>query len=383
MGVIFMDYKNYASNYKDCLWVKFEELERFMIDALKSYKVPEDDAKIICDVLIESDKRGIDSHGIGRLKPIYLDRIDKGILSPITKITKIKETETTAVYDGNNGFGHVIGKYAMNTAIEKAKKYGMGMTVVRNSTHYGIAGYYTSMASQAGMIGISGTNARPSIAPTFGVENMLGTNPITFGMPTDEDFEFSLDCATSTAQRGKIEVYGRANKEIPKGWVIGEDGKTRTDTIQILKDLSTGKAALTPLGGVGEDGSGYKGYGYATVVEILCAALQNGDYLKALNDTDENGKPKASRLGHFFIAINIENFISLNIFKSIAGGILRELRASKKSLGEERIFTAGEKEHISREYRMKHGCPVPTVLQKQMSEIRDKYQLSYTFEWDK
>lgn len=378
-----MDYKNYADNYKDCIWVDFETLESFMTDALVAYKVPSKDAEIVCDVLIESDKRGIDSHGIGRLKPIYLDRIDKGILTPSTKIDLIKETETTAVFDGNNGMGHVVSKHAMQVAIDKAKRYGMGMTVVRNSTHYGIAGYYTSMASNAAMIGISGTNARPSIAPTWGVENMLGTNPLTFGIPTDEAFEFVLDCATSTAQRGKIEVYGRKGETLPEGWVIGEDGKTRTDTAQILKDLSTGKAALTPLGGVGEDRAGYKGYGYATVVEILSAALQNGDYLKALNDTDENGKPKASRLGHFFIAINIENFIDIKTFKFIAGSIVRELRDSKKAEGAWKIFTPGEKEHIAREYRMKHGCPVPSVLQKQMTEIRDKFNLNYKFIWDK
>lgn len=378
-----IDYQNYADNYKDCIWVDFKILESFMKDALVSFKVPEKDADIVTDVLIESDKRGIDSHGIGRLKPIYLDRIDKGILTPTTKIDTIKETDTTAVYDANNGMGHVASKYAMQVAIDKAKKHGMGMTVIRNSTHYGIAGYYTTMASDNNMIGISGTNARPSIAPTWGVENMLGTNPITFGIPTDEKFDFSLDCATSTSQRGKIEVYGRANKELPPGWVIGEDGKTRTDTLQILKDLSSGKAALTPLGGVGEDGSGYKGYGYATVVEILCAALQNGDYLKDLNDTDENGKPKASKLGHFFIAINIENFIDPKIFRSIAGNIARGLRESKKAPGAYKIFTPGEKEFLAREYRMKHGCPVPEVLQKQMVEIRDRFSLNYKFAWDK
>lgn len=378
-----MDYKNYADNYKDCVWVDFKLLESFMKDTLMAYKVPEKDADIITDVLIESDKRGIDSHGIGRLKPIYLDRIDKGILTPTTKIDTIKETETTAVYDANNGMGHVVSKYAMQIAIDKAKKYGMGMTVVRNSTHYGIAGYYTSMASENNMIGISGTNARPSIAPTWGVENMLGTNPMTFGIPTDEAFDFSLDCATSTAQRGKIEVYGRSGKELPEGWVIGEEGETRTDTLQILKDLSTGKAALTPLGGVGEDRSGYKGYGYATVVEILSAALQNGDYLKELNDTDDNGKSKASRLGHFFIAINIENFIDPKIFRMIAGNIVRGLRDSKKAPGAYKIYTAGEKEYIAREYRLKNGCPVPEVLQKQMTELRDRLSLNYKFAWDK
>ena len=181
-------------------------LERFMRDALVAAGVPEPDAAIIADVLIESDKRGIDSHGIGRLKPIYLDRIEAGILNPVTRIEVVRDQLTAAVLDGHNGMGHVVGVRAMEMAIEKARTYGMGMVAVRNSTHYGIAGYYVTMATDAGMIGVSGTNARPSIAPTGGVENMLGTNPLTWGLPTDEPFPFVLDCATSVSQRGKIEV---------------------------------------------------------------------------------------------------------------------------------------------------------------------------------
>ncbi len=179
----------------------------------------------------------------------------------------------------------VVAKKAMQMAIDKAKQHGMGMTVARNSTHYGIAGYYASMAINAGMIGMTGTNARPSIAPTFGVENMLGTNPLTIGFPTDEEFPFILDCATSVTQRGKIESYSRAGKELPPGWVIDENGNTRTDTDQVLIDLTKGKAALTPLGGLGEDTAGYKGYGYATA-EVLSAAFPpERRILKALNGT--------------------------------------------------------------------------------------------------
>nr|MDA3852591.1 Ldh family oxidoreductase [Spirochaetaceae bacterium] len=177
----------YADAYKNCSWIKFDMLESFMTDSLISAGLSEKDAKIVADVLMESDRRGIDSHGIGRLKPIYIDRIDWGILNPQTKIDLIKETETTAVLDGNNGMGHVVSHRAMEMAIEKAKKLGMAMVAVRNSTHYGIAGYYASMAAKAGLIGITGTNARPSIAPTLGVENMLGTNPLTIGLPTDEE----------------------------------------------------------------------------------------------------------------------------------------------------------------------------------------------------
>ena len=372
----------YQDEYKNCVWMDFETLERFMKDALVCFGVPRADAEIVGDVLIESDKRGIDSHGIGRLKPIYLDRIDDGIQNPITKIDIIKETETTAVLDGNNGMGHVVSKKAMQMAIDKAKAHGMGMTVVRNSTHYGIAGYYSLMAIKAGMIGMTGTNARPSIAPTFGVENMLGTNPLTIGFPTDEEFPFLLDCATSVTQRGKIESYDRAGKTLPPGWVIDENGNTRTDTKQVLIDLTKGKAALTPLGGLGEETGGYKGYGYATVVEVLSAALQDGAFLKALNGFDENGKKIPYPLGHFFIAINIENFMGLEVFKRIAGAIMRDLRNSKKAPGQERIYTAGEKEWVAWQYRKEHGCPVPAVLQKQMNEIRKRFSMNYTFPWD-
>ncbi|WP_319476365.1 Ldh family oxidoreductase [Marispirochaeta aestuarii] len=372
----------YQDEYADCSWVDFDLLESFMKDCLIESGVPEKDARVVTDVLITSDKRGIDSHGIGRLKPIYIDRIDQGILNPVTSIDVVKETETSAVLDGNNGMGHVVAKTAMEMAIEKAGKHGMGMSVVRNSTHYGIAGYYALMACNAGMIGITGTNARPSIAPTFGVENMLGTNPLTIGFPTDEEFPFVLDCASSVTQRGKIEMYGRSGKELPPGWVIGRDGKTRTDTQQVLKDLSTGGAALAPLGGLGEDGAGYKGYGYATVVEVLSAALQGGSFLRDLNGFDRGGKRIPYPLGHFFIAINTEFFMGLETFKRIAGAIMRDLRSSQKAEGEERIYTAGEKEWIAWNYRKTGGCPVPPVLQKQMQELRDCWKMDYRFPWD-
>ena len=183
----------------------FERMEEFMKKSFAAVGVPEEEAAICAKVLIESDKRGIDSHGVGRFKPIYIDRIEDGIQKPITEFEIIRDNKATAVIDGHDGMGHVIGTKAMQMAIDKAKEHGLGMVVVRNSTHYGIAGYYALMASKNNMIGITGTNARPSIAPTFGVENMLGTNPLTIGFPTDEDFPFVIDCATSITQRGKIE----------------------------------------------------------------------------------------------------------------------------------------------------------------------------------
>lgn len=350
------------------VWVNFDTMEKFMVDVFKGIGVPEDDAKICAEILITSDKWGIDSHGTNRLKPIYYDRIKAGIQHPVTNFEIVKEGPTTAVVDGHDGMGHVIGKRSMGMAIEKAKKYGMGMVVVRNSTHYGIAGYFAKMAIDQGMIGITGTNARPSIAPTFGVENMLGTNPLTFGIPSDEEFPFLLDCATSISQRGKIEVYDKLGKTLPEGWVIDENGNTMTDATETLDALVKGKAALAPLGGIGEDTAGYKGYGYATVVEILSAALQSGSYLKMLLGI-ENGKRVPYHLGHFFIAIDISAFVELDEFKKTTGNILRELRNSKKAPGQERIYTAGEKEYLAWLERKDKGVPLNEELQNEIKTL--------------
>lgn len=372
----------FDSQYKECSWLDFDYLEQFMQDALVAAGVPRDDARIVGEVLIASDKRGIDSHGIGRLKPIYIDRIRDGILDPVTRVEIVRQRKTTAVLDGHNGMGHVVARQAMAMAIDKAKAHGLGMTAVRNSTHYGIAGYYALMATEAGMIGMTGTNARPSIAPTLGVENMLGTNPLTIGLPTDEAFPFILDCATSVSQRGKIESYARMGKQLPPGWVIDLDGNDRTDTEQVLIDLTRDRAALTPLGGIGEEGAGYKGYGYATVVEVLCAALQDGAYLKMLNGFDENGKKIPYPLGHFFLAIDVSEFIDLDRFKHLSGEIMRDLRASRKAPGTERIYTAGEKEYLAWQYRKDRGCPVPAALRKDMETLRQWYNMPYRFPWE-
>lgn len=363
------------------VWMKFAEMESFMTDVFKGLGVPEDEAEICAGVLITADKRGIDSHGIGRLKTIYYDRIKDGIQFARTSFEIVREAPATAVVDGHHGMGMVIAQRSMKMAIEKAAKYGLGMVAARNSTHYGSCCYYALMAIEAGMIGITGTNARPSIAPTFGVENMLGTNPLVFGMPTDEDFPFVLDCATSVSQRGKIEVYDRAGKEIPAGWVIDENGRSLTDPAQILKDLVQGTCALVPLGGIGEETAGYKGYGYATVVEILAAALSGGAYLKMLLGF-ENGRKVPYCLGHFFLAIDIKAFIDPDEFKKIAGNICRELRGSKKMPGVKRIYTAGEKEHLAWLERKDKGVPVPETLQKEMIVMRnelglDQYQFSF------
>lgn len=363
-------------------YVSWELMNSFLIDAFKGYGVPEEDAKICADVLLESDRRGIESHGCNRFKPIYIDRIKKGTLLPTTNIEILKETPTTVVMDAHDGMGMVASHKMMEMLIEKAKQYGMAGGAIKNSTHYGIAGYWTSMACKEGLVGITGTNARPSIAPTFGVENMMGTNPLTFSLPTDEEFPFCLDCATSIVQRGKIEYYAREGKPTPAGMVVSETGEAMTDSEEILDALVKGTAALAPLGGIGDELAGYKGYGYAAVVEILSAALAGGQFMKALTGVSEDGKPQMYHLGHFFFVVDPDAFSGREEFKKIAGDICRALRASKKAPGSDRIYTAGEKEYLVWLERKDKGVPVSVSVQKDILQVRDELGLNYKFDFE-
>lgn len=303
--------------------VPVEAVESLMMDAFRAMDVPEDDAQICTKVLIASDLRGIESHGIGRLK-YYYDRIKAGIQSPRTELEIVHETETTVVADGHHGMGHVIAYRSMRMAIDKARDHGMGAAAVRNSTHFGIAGYYSLMAAAEGMMGLTVTNARPAIAPTFGTAPMLGTNPIAFAAPSDGPFPFCFDGATPITQRGKIEVLARAAEgPVPEGWLIDAQGQPATDAAKILKDLDMGEAAFLPLGGQGELYGGHKGYGLATMVEILSASLSGGAFLNELLGYASDGSRRPHMLGHFFLAIDVAHFQPMKASRRTTGQIMR------------------------------------------------------------
>ena len=363
-------------------YVSWDLMNDFMTDAFAAYGVPREDAAICADVLLESDRRGIESHGCNRFKPFYIDRIVKGTLLPVTEMEILKETPTTVVMDAHDGMGMVASYHMMKKLIEKAKTCGMAGGAIKNSTHYGIAGYWATMASREGMVGMTGTNARPSIAPTFGVDNMMGTNPLTFALPTDEEFPFCLDCATSIVQRGKIEYYARTGKKTPAGMVISQSGEAMTDSQEILKALMDGTAALAPLGGIGEEMAGYKGYGYAAVVEILSAALAGGQFLKALSGIAEDGSLRMHHIGHFFFVVDPDAFAGRETFRKTAGDICRALRASKKAAGCDRIYTAGEKEYLTWLERKDKGVPIGAGVQKELLAIRDEKNLPYHFPFE-
>ena len=355
--------------------VPVKDLVDFMIVALSKMGVPPEDARIIADVLITADLWGVRSHGVAHLK-MYHERIKIGLQLPVTKWKIVKDTPTTAVIDGGYGMGKVVGTHAMRLAIQKAKKLGLGAVAVRNSSHYGVAGYYPLMAVKEGLVGLSVTNAHPSTAPTFGTKPMLGTNPIAVATPTDEAFPYMYDASTSVIPRGKIEVAARANKPIPEGWVINEQGTAVTESITIISEMNKGNVALLPLGGMGELMGGHKGYGLSTFVEIFSAAFQNGAYLSMLHDTDHDGKTQFLRIGHFFLAINVEHFIPLEDFKYITGNMMRELRSSRKAADQPRIYTAGEKEYFNTKRNQADGVEITPGVQKALQVLRKELDIT-------
>ena len=312
--------------------VSWDVITNFVVDAFKGYGIPEEDAKICTDVLLESDRRGIESHGVNRFKPIYLDRIKSGVQKAVTNFEIVKETETTAVVDGHDGMGQVIGYKSMQMAIEKAKKYGMGMVVVRNSCHYGIAGYYTSMATKAGCIGMTGTNARPSVAPTWGTEGMFGTNPFTLGVPTDEPFDFNFDCATSITQNGKFEYYERIGEEVHPGTVIGEDGEPVTgDAGVALKRIrQQHRRRWSPWAASARRWADTRATASPcswSSCPPCCRTAISESSSTAWTRTATSARP---RLGHFFIAIDTNHFLGEELCRKKAGDIIRGVRASRR-----------------------------------------------------
>ncbi len=354
-------------------------VQDFIKDVFIQLGVSKNDAELCAEVLIASDRRGIESHGIGRLR-YYYARIKAGQHKVQTNFEITRESPTTAVVDGHHGIGMVIAKCSMQIAIDKARQYGMGAVAVRNSTHFGIAGYYALMAVQQGMIGLTVTNARPSVSPTFSVQPMLDTNPIAFGAPSDEEFPFLYDAATPIIQRGKVEVYSRLGKLMRNGWVVDQHNEYMKNPDEVLGALNEGTSALLPLGGKGEELGGHKGYGLGTIVEVLSASLQQGAFLYGLTGISDDGEFRPFRLGHFFMAINIENFCSLEEFKATTGKIMRDLRNARKAHGATRIYTAGEKEFEMEKVTAKNGIPIVPTLQKDLLFLKQELGLvKYNF----
>uniref|UniRef100_A0A7C4Y5Q9 Ldh family oxidoreductase n=1 Tax=candidate division WOR-3 bacterium TaxID=2052148 RepID=A0A7C4Y5Q9_UNCW3 len=335
--------------------VKVNDLRKFVVEVFKKLGVPEKDAEITTDVLILADKRGIESHGVARLSR-YVNGIKNGEIKINPKIKIVNETIATAVIDGDAGLGQVVGYFAMNYCIKKAKEVGVSFVAVRNSNHYGIAGYYALMALKEDLIGISMTNSAPLVVPTFGAEIVIGTNPIAVAIPAGEEIPFVFDGATSTTSRGKIEVYERKGKELPLSWATDEDGIPTTNAKRVLDNLLTRKGGgLLPLGGADEEGGGHKGYGLSVLIDIFSGVLSGGLYGPLLYK-EKNAPPGVC---HFFGAMKIEAFVPKEKFKSSMDDYIRILKGSKKAKGKVRIYIAGEKEF---EFEERYKDEVPLYI---------------------
>ena len=327
--------------------IPYEDTRLFCIRVFQGYGFSEEESTRITDVLLDADLCGIESHGIQRLIR-YHKEVTGGYVKVNAKPQVVKDVPLAATIEGNDAMGQILSVMAMEMAMEKAKKYGVGMVAVRNSNHYGIAGYYTRMAAEAGLIGVCMTNTEAIMVPTFGREAMLGTNPIAFSMPA-QPIPFTFDAATTVVPRGKLEVYVKRGNGLPLGWALDENGHDSDDADRVLKNIigKTGGGIL-PLGGSGELTSGYKGYGFAMLCEIATAILSGGTTSNYIYKT-----PGRSNIAHCFIALDYGMFGDKAEIEANLSKFLQEVRDSDKAEGQERIYIHGEKEAEAHD-RVKH-----------------------------
>jgi LDH2 family malate/lactate/ureidoglycolate dehydrogenase len=326
------------------------KLKNFVTTVLAKVGVAPADAAIVAEVLVAADLRGVESHGLARLDSYYVSRLRSGLMNPKPNVAVIRETATSIALDADNGLGHPTARRAMDAVIAKAKSHGTAFGTVRNSNHYGIAGYYAMLALEHGLIGISSTNSVRYGAPTYGKSIMLGTNPFAYAIPTATEPPFVLDFATTTVPRGKLEVYLRKDKPLNPGWAIDENG------LETLDAAGAMKGALLPLGGYGVDNGGHKGYGLGLLSDILCGVLSGGAFGAGL--PLPSSPPEPGKISHFFGAFSVEGFRDLDEFKRDMDRELRAFKDSEKAPGEDRIFVAGEIEHEKTLAHRASGVPI-------------------------
>lgn len=349
----------------------------FCVKVFEEMGVSREDARITADVLVQANLRGIDSHGVARLAR-YVNGLRDGVMMARPEERTVVETPTTVTVDAGAGLGQPVSHRAMKKAIEKAEAYGCGFATVRNSNHYGIAGYYAMMALEQDMIGMSTTNAAVLVVPTFGRDATYGTNPIALAVPAQEELPFVMDMATSTVPRGKLEVYHRQEKSLPLGWATDEKGIPTSDAGRVLDNfVKRAGGGLLPLGGAGEEFSGYKGYGMGLMVEVLSAVLPGAAFLTAVYPKNTDGKPLPANLGHFFGAWRVDAFRAPDEFKADMDRLIRELKAGSLAEGATRIYVHGEKEFEEAERRSEHGIPLGAKVEASLRQIAVDLGLGY------
>jgi L-2-hydroxycarboxylate dehydrogenase (NAD+) len=339
----------------------------------------EDDAFHVADNLVTSNLRGIDSHGVGRLER-YVEGIRSGYILPKAKPVVGKDSLVIANVDAKNGLGQPVSVFAMKMAIEKARHTGIGIVTVNGSNHYGFAGYYAMMALEFDLIGISMTNSEPLVVPTFSKNAMIGTNPIAFAAPTESEKPWVMDLATSVVPSGKLEVYDRLGKEIPTGWATDEAGRSTVNPAKVLSNLyrGLGEGGIFPLGGEGELHGGHKGYGLATMVEILTGVMTGANICRDVVFS-KNGKPNHPRVGHFFMVLDPSCFVDIKSFKTRMDDLINRMKNAERAEGQSRIFVHGEKEFEEHDRREKHGIPLDERTAESLVGFSNEFSIDLQF----
>lgn len=354
----------------DYKYYQYDVLKEFCTKAFTQVGFSQKESGIIVDVLLQSDLYGIESHGVQRLVR-YHKGIEKGLIKVDAKPEIVFQTPISAVIEANEAMGQLVSHQAMSLAIKKAKKSGVGIASVRNSNHFGIAGYYAKMACDQGLIGWATTNSEAIMVPTHGRLAMIGSNPIAMAVPSDP-YDFLFDASTTVVTRGKLEMYNKAGKELPAGWALDKDGKPSTDATDVLTNIiAKNGGGIMPLGGSSEVLGSHKGYGYGMVCEIFSSILSQGP---TSNYSMTGGK---GQICHGFMAINPAFFGDAEDIKKHFSKYLQELRDSPKAEGATRIYTHGEKELEAAERILKEGIPVNINTIKEMVDMANFVGLNY------
>jgi L-2-hydroxycarboxylate dehydrogenase (NAD+) len=351
--------------------IEREALEAFCQQVFQSLGLSERDAGTAAAVLVAADTRGISSHGVARLQR-YVNGLETGLMLPNASVEVLVDTPSSMVLHAHGAMGAPASVKAMASVIDKAKINGAAFGCVRDSNHFGIAGYYAMMALDKDMLGIAMTNTAALGVPTFGRQVMYGTNPLAFAAPADEERAFVLDMSTTVVTRGKIEVYDRLGKELPIGWAVDKTGQPAGDARSIMDDMfHRVGGGILPLGGAGEDFGGHKGYGLAVMVDVLCAVLCGAPFGSGLSDTATSH----ARVSHFFGAIRIDIFRDPQEFRRDMDRMLKGLRDCPPAEGAERVYFAGQKEFEKEEECSRMGVPLLKQTYDQICALGDAHRV--------
>lgn len=352
----------------------YDHLHAFTRDVFVKMGCPPDQAELATTVLLSADLRGIDSHGVARLSG-YIRLWEAGRINARPEIRVVHETPSTAVIDGDSGLGLVVAPFAMQVAMDKARIAGTGWVSVRNSNHFGIAGYHAMMALGQDMIGMAMTNASPLVAPTFATERMLGTNPIAVAIPANEQPAFVADFATTTAANGKLEILQRKEQDAPLGWIQDKDGTPSTNANELKKG-----GALLPLGGDREHGS-HKGYCLGAIVDIFSAVFSGANYgpwaPPFVSFLPLPADPVGKGLGHFFGAMRVDAFRPADEFKAHMDNWIGRFRSAATVDGQQKVLIPGDPEREMEAERRNTGIPLLSPVVKDLEEIAMKFKIDF------